>query len=61
MSDIVVPAADTQVDDVQCVEAEVNEIVAHGLAQLLGSYRTVPAALGVASPPTLVTMCNESG
>ena len=44
---------DAQIDDIEGVEAEVDEVVVHGLAQLLGRPRVWPAALCVAIRPDL--------
>ena len=44
-----IEAAHSQIDDIECVEAEVCQVIMNGLAQLLRSERSRPISLCVPS------------
>jgi hypothetical protein len=48
-----IEATDPQIDDIECIETEVREVIMNGLAELLGGERFGPISFRIPQRPYL--------
>jgi hypothetical protein len=48
-----IDATDPQIDDIECIETKVREVIMNGLAELLGSERSRPISFLISARPDL--------
>ena len=48
-----IKATDPQIDDIECIETEVREVIINGLSELIGSERLGPISFRIPQRPDL--------